>query len=180
MNINEFVGNLKFGGARPTQYRVFVTNPANPLGDLQMPFLCKAAQLPSSTIGVINANYFGRAIKIAGDRTYEDWTVTVYNDEDFLIRNALEQWSHAINSPEGNSRGFGSASPLQYRTNAQVTQFSKTGVPVRTYDFSNLWPSNIGPIELSWDTQDTIEEYTVTFSYDYWTVSGITGNAGGR
>lgn len=178
MNINEFVANLKLGGARPTHFRVFVTNPVNPIADLQIPFLCKAAQIPAENRGQIPVNYFGRATKLEGNRVYDDWTVTVINDEDFLIRNALEQWSNAMNGPESNRRNLGSASPLQYRTDAYVEQYSKTGVPIRKYKFHNLWPSSIGPIDLSWDQLDAIEEYTVTFTYDYHTVSGLTGDAG--
>ena len=123
--------------------------------------------------------YFGRKIKIAGDRTFAEWTVTVFNDEDFLVRNAMEQWMNSINSHQENIREFGSASPLQYKSQAQVTQYSKTGVPVRTYNFNGLFPTNISNIQLDWNTTDDFERFDVTFQYDWWNVSGgITGNAG--
>jgi len=177
-NVNLFQGAMKLGGARPTLFEVYITNPVNSAADIQVPFMAKAASIPASTLGMIPVKYFGREVKVAGDRTYAEWSVTIINDEDFAIRNALEEWSHAINGPETNLRSFGSASPSMYKSSAQVTQFSKTGVPVRSYDFIGIWPSEVAAIELSWDTEG-IEEYAVSFQYDYWKIaSGITGNAG--
>ena len=142
--------------------------------------MVRTAQIPSSDLGIIEVPYFGRKIKLAGDRTFADWTVTVINDEDFLIRNALEQWSNQINSLQGNLRTFGGAAPSFYKANATVTQFSKTGVPIRTYKFNGIFPQTISTIDVDWNATDSIEEFTVTFQYDYWEVSGgITGNAGG-
>ena len=98
----------------------------------------------------------------------------------FLIRNALEEWSNRINSLQGNLRSFGSAAPLLYKSTAEVTQFSKTGVPIRTYKFNGIYPSSISAIDLNWGDTDSIEEFQVTFQYDWWQVSGgITGQAGG-
>jgi hypothetical protein len=118
---------------------------------------------------------------MAGDRTFAEWNVTVINDEDFLIRNAMEEWSNKINKFQTNLRDFQSSSPLQYKANAQVTQFSKTGQPLRTYTFNGIFPSEISPIDVDWNSTDSIEEFTVTFQYDWWEVTGgITGNAGGN
>ncbi len=178
-NINLFQGALKFGGARNSLFQVTISNPVNSLGDIFVPLLCKAASLPASTLGQVTLNYFGRPVKFAGNRTFNDWTVTILNDEDFLIRNALEEWSNSINTHEGNAREFSSASPVLYKSSAQVVQFSKTKTPLRVYDFVGLWPSSIDQIEMSWDNPDQIQEYQVTFTYDYWKVSGgITGLAG--
>lgn len=177
-NVNEFRAQLTLGGARNTQFQVQFNNPVNSAGDLKVPFMCKAAQLPSAQQGVIELPYFGRKIKEAGDRFYDPWIVTIINDEDFLIRNSLEEWSHELNSPEDNLRGFGSAGLNAYPVDATVTQFSKTGVPVRTYTFKNMWPGALSEIDLSWEAVDQIEEYQVTFHYDYWVPSGVTGSAG--
>lgn len=179
-NVNEIRSQLTLGGARNSLFQVTIQNPANGIADIKVPFLVRAAQIPASTLGTIEVPYFGRKIRLAGDRTFGDWTVTVINDEDFLIRNAMEQWSNQIQSLQGNLRTFGAASPLLYKAQAQVTQFSKVGVPIRTYTFNGIYPSEISPIELDWNTTDSIEEFTVTFQYDWWEVSGgITGNAGG-
>jgi hypothetical protein len=179
-NVNEIKSQLTFGGARPTLFQVTFQNPANSIADIKVPFMCEATQIPSSTVGVTPIPYFGRVIKLAGDRVVSDWAVTIINDEDFLIRNALEEWSNRINSFQGNLRSFGSASPLLYKSQAQVTQYSKTGLPIRTYQFNGIWPISIGDIGLSWSDQNAIERFNVTFAVDYWEVSGgITGQAGG-
>jgi len=179
-NVNEIRSQLTLGGARNSLFQVQFQNPANGAGDLKVPFMVRTAQIPSSDLGIIEVPYFGRKIKLAGDRTFADWTVTVINDEDFAIRNALEQWSNQINSLQGNLRTFSGAAPSLYKANAEVTQFSKTGVPIRTYKFNGIFPQTISTIDVDWNATDSLEEFTVTFQYDYWEVSGgITGNAGG-
>ena len=177
-NIQEIRSQLTLGGARASLFQVQIANPANGAGDIKVPFMVKAAAIPASTLGSIEVPYFGRKIKVAGDRTFAEWTVTIINDEDFLIRNAMEQWSNSINSHAGNIREFGSASPLLYKSNAQITQFSKTGVPIREYTFNGMFPTEVSAIDMAWETTDAIEEFTVTFQYDFWEVSGgVTGNS---
>jgi hypothetical protein len=179
-NVNEIRSQLTLGGARQSLFQVTIQNPANSVADIKVPFMVRTAQIPASDLGVIEVPYFGRKVRLAGDRTFGDWTVTVINDEDFLVRNAMEEWSNKINSLQGNLRTFGAASPLLYKANAQVTQYSKTGVPIRTYQFNGIFPSAISPIDLDWNATDQIEEFTVTFQYDWWEVSGgVTGQAGG-
>ena len=179
-NINEIKSQMLFDGARPALFQVTLQNPANSVADVKFPFMCEATALPEADVGTVQVPYFGRFIKLAGDRTYPDWQVTVINDEDFLVRNALEEWSNKINSFQGNIRAFGSASPLLYKSQAQVVQFSKTGVPIRTYQYNGIFPIAISNIPLAWSSQNEIERFSVTFAVDYWEVSGgITGNAGG-
>lgn len=178
-NLQELRSQLTFGGAKPTLFQVQITNPVNNAGDLKTPFMVKAAQIPESELGQIEVPYFGRKIKIAGDRVFAPWTVTVINDEDFLIRNSLENWMHSINSHSTNITSFGTSSPLSYKSQAQVIQYSKVGAVLREYNFDGIFPVAITPIDMSWEAVDSIEEYQVTFVYDWWTVSGgITGNAG--
>ena len=180
-NINEIRSNLALGGQRPTLFQVEMTNPANSAGDIKTPFLVRASQVPASTLGFIEIPYFGRKVKIAGDRTFAEWNVTVMNDEDFLIRNAIEEWMNEINSHLGNVRGFGSAADLNYKSTAEVTQFSKTGVPLRKYKFNGIFPVNLTEMEVDWNATDLIQEFQVTFQYDWWEISGgSTGNAGGN
>ena len=123
-NINEIRANLAQGGARPNLFQVTITNPVNPIGDLKLPFLCQAAQLPATTITPINIPYFGRQIKIAGNRTFDPWTVNIMNDEDFLVKNAMESWVNAINSLQGNINTLG-ASPTLYKSQATVHSIQK-------------------------------------------------------
>ena len=136
--------------------------------------MVQAAAVPASELGTIEVPYFGRKVKIAGDRTFGEWTVTVINDEDFLVRNAMEAWMASINSHEGNL-----TSGLDYKNQAQITQFSKSGAPVRTYNFNGLFPTNIGEITMDWGTTDEIETFEVTFAYDWWNVSGGSTGDGG-
>jgi hypothetical protein len=181
-SVAEFKSNLTYGGARPTLFQVQLTAPPQ-IGinlDLQKsPFLIRAAQIPDSTLGIISIPYFGRAVKMAGDRTFPSWTVTVINDEDFKIRNALEAWSNSINQLRGNTR-LGSAANLGYKATATVTQYSRTGDTLRVYNFEGLYPQNVGSIDLSWDSTDQIENFQVTFEYDNWVVAdgGTTAGPG--
>jgi len=107
---------------------------------------------------------------------FEDWTVTVMNDEDFLVRNALEEWMANINSHVGNVRQTGSSAPSEYKSKAILQQYNKKGDVIREYTFDGLFPTNLGPIDLNWETTDTIQEFEVTFAYDWWEISG--GNTG--
>jgi hypothetical protein len=170
-NINEFKSQLVGGGARPTLFQVQITNPIEPIADFKVPFMVKTAALPGSTLGSYVVPYFGRQVKYAGDRVFEDWPVTIINDEDFLVRNAMEAWSNAINSHDSNTRAL----PQSYKSNAIVTQYSKDGRALRTYVFEGMYPVTIDAIPLAWEQTDTIEEFGVTFQYDLWRVEGATG-----
>lgn len=178
-NINDMRSQLTFGGARAALFSVQITNPINSNGDLKVPFMVQASSLPGSTIGSIEVPYFGRKIKIAGDRTFDEWTVTVTNDEDFLIRNAMEEWTSAINSHQGNLRELGSSSPSEYKSQAQITQYAKTGEALREYTFVGLFPTTIEPITTDWNTTDEIETFDVTFQYDFWTIQNSATGLGG-
>ena len=162
---------LPFGGARGSLFEVDIQTPAGVpnIGD-RIRFQCRAAQIPAATINNLNVNYFGREVKVAGNRTFAEWSPTILNDEDFQVRDAMEGWSNAINSFQSNLRSPALASLASYRTRATVTQFSKTGQRLRTYNFENIFPTEVSTIELSWDS-DAIEEFTVTFQYDYWEVA---------
>jgi hypothetical protein len=180
MNVNEIRSHLQFGGARPSLFQVHVTNPANGAGDGELPFMCRAASLPAWSVGTVSVPYFGRTIKLAGARTFDPWTVRVYNDEDFKVRNALEQWSNYINSLEGNVTQFSDSRPANYKSQATVTQLSKRNEVLRVYQFTGIWPSAVSTIDLDWDAGDQLEQFAVTFNYDYFQVlDGTTGNSGG-
>ena len=177
-DIEGILANMEKGGARPTLFQVLITNPINNTADIKTPFMVEAAQLPGSTIGTIVHHYFGRQIKFPGDREFEPWNVTVVNDEDFAIRQALEEWHQAINKMKGNIAERGS-DPALYKSQAIVTQFGKDGTELRTYQFTGVWPSNIAPIELAWSQQNEIERYQVTFEYDtFEVIGGTTGVVG--
>lgn len=174
-NINDIRSQLTYGGARQNLFQVNIQNLGNGSADFKVPFMVQAAQLPASTITPINVPYFGRQLKLAGDRTFEPWTVNIINDEDFLIRNAMEEWSNKINRLQRNIREIN-----KYKSQAQVTQFGKDGTKLRIYEFNGIFPTSISAIDLGWDADNAYETFQVTFEYDYWTVAGgVTGNAGG-
>ena len=138
-------------------------------------FLVKAANIPASTVGVIEVPYRGRTLKIAGDRTFEPWTVTVLNDKGFALRSKFEEWSTKIQNLQQNlqtPRTIG-----EYQSSALVRQYDRQGGVVRSYQFVGIWPSNISAIDLAWDSNDTPEEYTVEFQVQYWTYAN-DNNAG--
>lgn len=168
-NINEIKSQLTYGGAKAALFEVQLLNPIDAAGDAKVPFMVQAAALPESTLGMIEVPYFGRKIKVAGDRTFAEWTVTVINDEDFLIRNAMENWLNAINSHESNRR-----LNVSYKSQAQITQYAKSGEPLRVYNFNGLFPTAVSPIQMDWNTTDQIETFDVTFQYDWWSIAGGT------
>ena len=179
-NINDIRAQLTYGGARPSLFQVIISNPVNPVADLKVPFLCKTAQIPSSTLGLIEVPYFGRKLKMAGDRRFDPWTVTIINDEDFLVRNAMEEWNNSINLYQQNVTALGSGSPSLYKSQATVTQFGKASEILRVYQFNGIYPETIQPIDLAWAAVDEIEEFQVQFQYDTFEVlNSVTGNAGG-
>jgi hypothetical protein len=177
-SINDIRSRLKFGGARPTLFNVQLTAPSGVGGDLSdSEFMIQASSLPGSTISPIEIPYFGRKIKVAGDREFEPWSVTVMNDEDFKIRQVIENWHNRINSLSGNLNTLGSAAPTNYKSQAIIRQFSKSGGPaIREYCFYGMFPVEVSPIEVSWEAQNQIETFSVTWVYDWYEV--VRGNTG--
>ena len=178
--------SLNGGGARPNLFEVDI--PENSLfkyvgsdSQLDSRVLVKAAQLPASNVASIDVPFRGRIMKVAGDRTFDTWTVTVINDVDFNLRTAFQNWMQAIAQ---YADGSGEADPQVYKSTATVTQLkrrssnlgqtSDSGLEAAyTYDFFGIFPTNISAIDLSYDTADTIEEFTVEFQVDYWAPQGV-------
>lgn len=182
-NVNQFRQQLTGDGARPNLFEVRLNFPSYVQGrssaTLKSAFMVKTAQLPGSTLGSVPVNYFGREVKVAGNRTFADWTVTIINDEDFIIRNAMESWIRGINDNETNLRR--ALTTQQYASDAQVFQYSKAGgSPIKSYKFVGMFPIDLSPIELDWGSNDTIEEFSVTFQYQYWLATDreVAGGAG--
>jgi len=182
-SIQDFKSALIGGGARPNLFEVSIPSP--PAGiNINTPtfrMLCKSAALPASNIASIDVPFRGRIFKVAGDRTFDTWTVTIINDQDFLIRDAMEQWMQSIGQ---YADGSGFTDPNDYMCDAFVKQFRRgvsavgkntavgTGLETAaTYKFFDIFPTNIAAIDLSYDSSDTIEEFTVEFQVQYWTPS---------
>ena len=181
-NVNNFRSQMVFDGARPNLFDITMTFPsfATPAGaNEKITFMCKSSQLPASTIGAVDVNYFGRQLKFAGNRTFTDWSITIINDEDFSIRNAFERWSSGINSHILNIRRPDALSSLDYAVDAIVKQYSKVGgVPIKTYKYVGIFPVEVSAIDLDWGNNDSIEEFSVTLAYQWWESVGSTDISG--
>jgi uncharacterized protein YlzI (FlbEa/FlbD family) len=171
-NVAEFRANMIGDGARPNLFSVTLVFPTiaenGSAAGQKVTFMAKAAQLPGSTIGTVPVYYFGRELKLAGNRTFPDWTLTIINDEDFTIRNSIESWMNALNSHSTNVRAANATNISQYSVDAEVTQFGKAGDTLKKYKFVGLFPQDLAPIDLDWGSNDSIEEYAVTFAYQWW------------
>ena len=180
--ISDFKSRLSGGGARPNLFEVELAFPdavaiANDVLQKSR-FLVKAAALPASTIAPVDIPFRGRILKVAGDRTFETWTVTVINDTDFAIRSAFEKWMNAINKLDDAS---GITDPEQYQKDAMVHQLDRDGSVLRSYKFWDIYPTNISTIDLSYETTDTIEEFTVEMQVHWWEAfKGTSSSAGGE
>ena len=171
-NVAEFRANMVGDGARPNLFQVTLTFPTiaanGSAAGQKTSFMAKSAQLPGSTVNQFPLYYFGRELKFAGNRTFTDWTLQIINDEDFVIRNSLESWMNAINSHASNVRNSGAVNPSNYSVDAIVTQYGKAGDVLKTYKFVGLFPVDIAPIDLDWGTNDSVEEFSTTFAFQYW------------
>jgi hypothetical protein len=190
--ISQFKSALVGGGARPNLFEVelttFPTAAANADWDPNnFRFMCKAAQLPASTIANIDVPFRGRIFKVAGDRTVDTWTVTVINDENFAVRNAFEEWMEGIAKLDNN---LGATDPSAYTANATVYQLGRgstsssqdnggeSNAVLKEYVFEDIFPTEVSSIDLSYDSSDTIEEFTVTFQVQTFSVRGAGGPNG--
>ena len=184
-SITNFRDRLVGGGARPNMFEVNITLPEQiaPNGDISqdMRFLVKGAEIPAAIIGNIPVPFRGRVLPVAGDRTFPTWTVTVINDAQFNIRDAMEQWSNLINDLQFD---VGDINPADYQTKAEVFQLSRQSQgsggqsagkggeiiqTLRTYNFEGIYPNAVSSIPLDYGATDQIEEFQVTFNYLFWT-----------
>lgn len=174
--VQEFRAAMNFDGARPNLFQVELTFPLLALtggAQSKLTFMARAAQLPGSTVNQVSQFYFGRELKFSGNRSFPEWTVTIINDEDFAIRDAFERWLSGLNSHVGNLRNPAfTQGDGGYQQDGFVTQFAKTGEPIKRYKFIGLFPVDLSPIEVDWSANDTIEEYAVTFAYQWWEWAG--------
>lgn len=165
-NVDQFKAQLNGGGARPNQFFVQLTFPASvTLGALAIqssPFLVTAASLPGSTIGVASTMYRGREVPMAGERQFQAWSVNVLNDNNFTIRNALEDWSSKMNDYQNNS---GELSPSKYQADMLVTQLDRNNLPLKTYQIRSAFPVEIGEVPLDFSANDVISSFTCSFKY---------------
>ena len=179
--ITDFRSKLTGGGARSNLFEVSIPDfpTANNISEREIEFLVKAAEIPAPNLGNIPVPFRGRVLPIAGDRTFDPWTITVINDTNFHIRDAMERWSDFINDVQ---TAQGSVDPESYQKNAFVKQLSRAGSSasqkveiLREYKFTGIYPSVVSSIPLDYGATDQIEEFQVTFNYLFYSVTdGVT------
>ena len=166
-SITDFKAKLSGGGARANQFKVTMPFPgyAQVGGEIEdLAFLCTATSLPAMSIATVTVPFRGRDIKIAGDRSFETWSITVLNDTDFKLRNAFERWQNGINNMSDNE---GLTNPADYQVDAFVDQLDRNGATIKSYTLRGAHPTSIAAIPLAYDTNNAIEEFDVTFAYQY-------------
>lgn len=169
IGVNDYIAKISGGLARTNLYMVTLDFPAgimSPSDAIKNSYLCKAASLPSSKIGECIAPFMGRRIKLAGDKDFDPWTVTMLTDTDYGARGAFEEWLNLINAHAANT---GESNPSAYYRDLRVEQLDRNGEPIYTYWMKSVFPTEVGEVQLAYDSNDTAVEFTVTFSVNYWT-----------
>ena len=173
-NINDFKAKLRGGGARANQFRVTMPFPGYAAvgGETEnMSFLCTSTSLPGMTVTEVAIPFRGRELYVAGDRSFATWTTTILNDTNFLIRNAYERWLNGINNMSDNE---GLVNPVDYQVDAFVDQLDRNGTTLKSYTYRGLFPVALDSIALNYNTNDTIEEFGVTFQFQYFETDTTT------
>ena len=181
-NVSTFLTQVK-QGVRPNMFEVDISFPDEITGYTTLTgLLCKSAALPASNVGVIEVPFRGRTVKIAGDRTFDNWTATFINDKDMSVRARFEEWLNVLNTHKANTTA--QADPTQYTSSVIIKQLEKDstdgGKILRSYKLWYAFPTSASAIDLAYDSNDQIEEFTVEFQYSYWTVGDDTETASGN
>ena len=158
--IDEFKSQLIAGGVRSNRFKVFIPQ----MGE-NIEFMCKTAAIPGSSLPVVEVPFRGHKLKIAGDRTFEDWTVTIINDIGFTARTAVENWMESIQELDS---GIGATNLDYLVSRATISQLNRDDSVIASYELYNMYPQTLNNIELSYDTADEIQTFDVTFSYSHW------------
>ena len=166
LGVDDMKAKLVGGGARPNLFKVTMAFPSYVTANVELAsYMCKATSMPASTIAPIAVPFRGRTLQVAGDRTFDPWSVTIINDTDFNVRNSFEQWMNGINQHKQNT---GLTQPSSYMADMIVEQLDKDGTVEKTYNIRGTFPTNLGAIELSYESENAIEEFEVELQIQYW------------
>jgi len=166
LGVDQFKAKLSGGGARPNLFKITLAYPRIMTGDVELTsFMCNAGNLPASNVNAVPVAYRGRQLYVAGDRSFEPWSVNVINDTNFEVRRSMEVWMNSMNAHQSNT---GVTSPLDYQADLTVDQLDKNESILYTYKFRGCFPTGVSAIALGYSANDTIEEFSVDFSVQYW------------
>ena len=172
LGVDDFKSKLTGGGARANMFKATVNFPSYAGGDVELTsFLCKGAQFPSSVIAPIPVPFRGRQLQLAGDRTFEPVTLTIINDVEFKVRDGFEAWMNGINE---HASGTGLVNPVDYQADMLVEQLDRNDNVLKSCNIRGAFPVNLGAVDLSYETTDTIAEFTVEMAYQYWESANVT------
>lgn len=173
-SISDFKAQMIAGGFRPNQFQCSIIFPAavgaGNIGQ-SIQFLAKSSQLPASTVSSVQVSYRGRPVKFAGEREFQPWSIEVYTDTDFAVRDAFEKW---IEFMQNSASTGGSLLPSSYQADLQVQALDRNDAVVKTYTFKDAFPTEVGQIALDWESNNQIASFPVTFDYNYFESSGVT------
>ena len=180
-NVSSFLTQVK-QGVRPNMFQVDITFPGTVEADQTLvSYMCKSAALPASNVGVIEVPFRGRTVKIAGDRTFDNWSATFINDKEMKSRSYFEQWLNQINTHKANTGDI--QDPTAYGRSVVIRQLEKDNSPagseLRSYKLWYAFPISTSAIDLAYDSNDQIEEFSVEFQYSYWTVGDDSDTTAG-
>ena len=166
LGVDDFKAKLKGGGARPNLFKATINFPAYAGGDVELTsFMCRAAQLPRSVVEAVPVPFRGRILNVAGDRSFEPWTVAILNDTGFEVRDSMERWMNGIN---GHTANTGITNPNDYQTDLIVDQLDRDESVIKRYNIRGAFPTTVGEIQLQYDQAGEVEVFDVVFSYQYW------------
>ena len=173
-NINDFKARLSGGGARANQFKVTMPFPGySAVGGetSDLAFLCQGASLPGQSLGTVAVPFRGRVLNIAGDRTFNPWSVTVMNDTDFKLYRAFERWFNGMNNMTDNE---GLTNPVDYQVDIFVDQLDRNGATLKTYTLRGAYPTALDDIALSYSTNNAVEEFACSLTYQYFETDTTT------
>jgi hypothetical protein len=166
-NANEFRSRLQYGGVRPNLFKISLVIPGEDAASQEISFMARAASMPAYVTGFTDQFYFGRRVSFFGDREYQDWSVEIINDEDYLVRNALEKWSNRGAETDWDTNYTEDARGLPLYIDATITSYGKGGDELKSVTIKNAFPIMLGPLEYNWEENNRIQTFTADFRYDY-------------
>ena len=173
--LSTFQSALQYGGARPSLFEFKITGaPTDGMTKANIDLYCNVSEIPPLTLTPIERQYFGRTVKIPGDLVFADLTTTIINTEDYTVRNAIEKWMDIINGTSDNKNNLVMGLGEFGQGTGELIHYQQNGTATMTYEFVDIWPTNISEIALSYDTASDIEQFDVTWAYNYYTQTGGT------